>query len=144
MSEKSSGSRAPRRFEWRLPEAWPFPSAAEVEQRFEEVIRARWGTGEQRPAADVYVRGSEIWVELDLPGVSPEKIEARVEAGVLHVQASRSLAPPLERARATRLERPRGEIRRRVLLPAALETAELELELEAGVLRVRIRPGSGR
>ena len=63
-------------------------------------------SGEHQPAADVYVHGSGIWVELDMPGVSAEKIEARVEAGALHVQASRPLVSPLERARAARLERP--------------------------------------
>jgi HSP20 family molecular chaperone IbpA len=143
MSEKKSSLPAPR-FEWRLREVWPFPSAAEVERRLEEGIRARWGSAEHQPAADVYVHGSEIWVEVDLPGVSPDEIEARVEAGALHVRASRSLPPPLERARAARLERPRGAMRRLVPLPPVPEMAELDLEFEAGVLRVRIRPGSVR
>ena len=35
---------------WELIEAWPFPEAAEIEQRFEELIRRRWVRAYEPPA----------------------------------------------------------------------------------------------
>ena len=47
----------------------PWPSLEEIERRFDELIRSRWGTEMQTPLADVFVVDDEVWVEVDLPGV---------------------------------------------------------------------------
>jgi HSP20 family molecular chaperone IbpA len=129
---------------WELDAAWPFPSAADVERRFDEWIRSRWGASAEVVPADVFVYEEELWIELDLPGVQEEQVHVRIEGGALWVEAVRSSAPPAEGARATRLERPRGPIRQRVPLPGPLPAATLEYRLEGGVLRVRVRTGAPR
>jgi HSP20 family molecular chaperone IbpA len=129
---------------WELDAAWPFPSAADVERRFEELIRSRWGASAEVAPADVFVYEQELWIELDLPGVEEEHLHVRVEGSTLWVEAVRSAAPPAEGARPARLERPRGAIRQRVPLPAAVVAPTLEYRLEGGVLRVRVRSGERR
>jgi HSP20 family protein len=125
---------------WEIRGGWPFFSAAQIEQRFEELIRRRWEVAEREPATDVYVLGDEVWVYVDLPGVDEESVRVRLEEGALVVVATRHVEPPVAQARAAIIERPRGRLRRRIPLPLAAESGHLDLRLESGVLRVHIRP----
>jgi HSP20 family molecular chaperone IbpA len=136
-----------RRFE--ISGSWPFVSAAEVEERFEQLVRRRWisprgpSAGsrprEAGPPVDVFVADGDIWVEVDLPGVTPETVRARLEDGDLVVEAERLAAAPARGARATSVERPQGRLYRRIPLPRLAGPARLEHDFEGGVLRVRIR-----
>ena len=51
------------------------PSAAEIERRFEELIRERWSRGE----TDWVLVSSNVSVEVELPGVSARSVRARLE-----------------------------------------------------------------
>jgi len=124
---------------WKLADAWPFPSSVEIERRFEELIRGRWGAVSGEMPVDVFFHGRDVFVELDLPGVERESIQVRLEQGELFVEAHRPPTPPDENVRAARLERQRGTIRRRVPLPEPVE-GRVEFDLKSGVLRVRVRP----
>lgn len=144
MADKPDKPQEPPPSFWEVPGPWPFPSSAEIEQRFEELVRARWGEREGSAPADVFIYGEEIWVEMDLPGVPAEAVRVMLERGMLLVEAIRPAAPPEEQARPARIERRRGPIRRRVPLPAPLAAARIEFRLESGVLRVRLRPEEER
>jgi hypothetical protein len=72
----------------------PWPSLEEIERRFDELIRSRWGAGGRRRAAAVEVHDDdEIWVEIELSDV--EEVEAwdvagvKVEGRVLRIQLRR-------------------------------------------------------
>lgn len=140
-----------RRFEIRG--AWPFVSAAEVEERFEQLVHRRWlvsrsGTAPQdprpdSPPADVFVVGGEIWVEVDLPGVDPDSVRVQLRDGDLVIEAERRARTPAQGAQAAAVERPRGRVHRRVPLPLRLGAAQLERHFESGILQVRIRPAAG-
>lgn len=144
MAGKGDKPEEPRPPFWEVPGPWPFPSSAEIEQRFEELVRARWGGREGSAPADVFIYGEEIWVEVDLPGVPEEAVRVVLERGMLLVEASRPAPASGEQAQPARIERPRGPIRRRVPLPAPLAAARIEFRLESGVLRVRLRPEEER
>lgn len=116
----------------------PWPSIEEVEWRFEELIRARWRVV-AAPAADVHMRGDEMWVEMDVPGLAADEIRVRVEGHHLVVEGTNRQRAPREDARPVRLERPRGPFRRIFALPPRLEPALVEIALEAGVLRVHVQ-----
>ncbi|HTY19742.1 MAG TPA: Hsp20/alpha crystallin family protein [Myxococcota bacterium] len=124
---------------WELASTWPWPSVDEIERRFEELIRERWGAGVTAPPADVFVAEESIWVELDLPGVELRDVRVRSEAGWLWIEAMRRPRPPSEAARPARVERARGALRRAVPLPAGLHPEPVEVTLEAGVLRIHLR-----
>lgn len=123
---------------WQL--SWPLPPVESLERQMADLAQLAWHTAEQELPADVFVIGDEICVEVDLPGVQASEVVARIEQGCLVIEASRSPAPPSEKAVPTRLERRHGSIRRRLPLPSGVFAAHLELELEAGVLRVYVRP----
>jgi HSP20 family molecular chaperone IbpA len=130
-------------FHWEISTSGAFPTARDVEQRFEDRLR-RWRAPGNQPSADVFVDDHEIWVQMDLPGVDENDVAARIEGDGLIVEAVRRLEPPSASARPTRLERPRGPFHRRVPLPFAPGPARLEYELSSGVLLVRVVPGRER
>jgi HSP20 family protein len=119
--------------------ASPFPSAGQIERRFEELIRGRWVSEVVSPPVDVFVYEEEVRVEVDLPGVEEERIRVQLEGTVLLIEAERSEEPARGASRAERLERPRGLLRRRVPLPRSVATPRVETQLRAGVLIVRVR-----
>ncbi len=123
---------------WQISIDWRYPSKSEVERRFEQLIRARWATADTQPPTDIFVSQREIRIELDLPGVIESTVQARLERGVLLVEATRSGVAAAERLQAARLERQRGEIRMRVPLPGHVEAGRVEYKLESGVLRVLV------
>lgn len=124
---------------WKLSDAWPFPTRGEIERRFEEMIRGRWGDVAGEMPVDVFYYGRDVFVELDLPGVERESVRVRLEQGELFVEAHRPPGPPDEGAQPARLGRKRGPIRHRVSLPRPVE-GRVDFDLESGVLRVRVRP----
>jgi len=63
---------------WEIRGAWP--SIEEIERRFDELIRSRWGVRERRPTATLEVRDDELSVEIDLSGV--DEVEALDVTGV--------------------------------------------------------------
>lgn len=123
---------------WQL--SWPLPSVESLEREMADLAQLAWHAAEQELPADVFVIGDSIFVEVDLPGVQQSEVAARIEQGCLVIEASRRAAPPSQTAVPTRLERRHGTLRRRLPLPPGVLAARLELELEAGVLRVYVRP----
>jgi HSP20 family protein len=123
---------------WEL--SWPLPSVESLEREMADFAHLAWHAAGQELPADVFVIGDAIFVEIDLPGVQESEVAARIEQGCLVIEASRRAAPPSETAVPARLERRHGTLRRRLPLPPGVLAARLELKLEAGVLRVYVRP----
>jgi HSP20 family protein len=117
----------------------PWPSLDEIERRFDELIRSRWGTGLQTPPADVFVTDDEVWVEVDLPGVRRTDVQVRLVGDRLVIEGTRTAIVPVRRARPAHRERSPGSFRRALPLPAGFEEAEIEVRMRAGVLRARVR-----
>jgi HSP20 family molecular chaperone IbpA len=74
--------------------------------------QARW-----EPPVDVFADGSEILVEVALPGVPPDRIELECAPGELVVRGERRLPRQLAGAAIHRLEIPHGRFERRLALP---------------------------
>jgi HSP20 family protein len=86
--------------------------------------------------SDVYEEDGEIVVEVEAPGVAPEKLELSVGEGVLCVEAS--LLRRVEGRHWHRRERPAGSFRREIPLPAPILAGLAEAFVRDGVLRVRL------
>jgi len=86
---------------------------------------------------DAYRRGEDVWVHLDLPGVSRDSIDISVERGVLTVSAERDWRPQ-DGDQTYLAERPRGSFRRQVHLGEGLDADHIEADLTDGVLTLRI------
>jgi HSP20 family protein len=86
---------------------------------------------------DAYKRGDEFIVQLDIPGVDPEKIEVTVERDTLTVSAER-LDHRQENDEPAVSERLHGKFSRQLFLGEALDADKLEAKYEYGVLTLVI------
>ncbi len=105
----------------------------------EESISQR-ESGEWRPLVDV-VETDEAWVVLaDLPGVTEDDLDVRVDQAQLIIQGIRHSAAALsEGIGIVSSERPVGRFVRELPLPEALIGAEVSAELNKGVLTVTLQ-----
>jgi HSP20 family molecular chaperone IbpA len=111
--------------------------AERVHQRFFELSGAAaqpcW-----EPPVDMVETETALFIEIALPGVDPQRIEARFEQGLLILIAERDLPLPAEPAVIRRLELPYGRFERRVGLPSG--RYELEgRQLVNGCLQLALR-----
>jgi HSP20 family protein len=89
------------------------------------------------PAMDVYRRGDEYVIELEIPGVDPSDVEIDVERNMLTV--SGEIRPGHEQAdELVVCERPHARFRRQVYLGENLDTERIQASAENGVLTVRV------
>jgi HSP20 family protein len=86
---------------------------------------------------DAYKRDNDLWVDIDLPGVSAQSIEINVERNVLTVSAQRDWDRK-EGDQAYLAERHRGTFRRQVHLGDGLDADRIEARYNDGVLTLRI------
>jgi HSP20 family protein len=86
---------------------------------------------------DAYRRDSDVWVHLDLPGISPDSLDVSVERNVLTVTGERSW----QRREGDQMylaERRNGTFRRQVTLGDGLDAEGIEADYTDGVLTLRI------
>lgn len=86
---------------------------------------------------DAWREGDEFVVELDLPGIDPEKLDIDVERNILTIKAERLSHIP-DAANAVASERRWGMFSRQLVLGDALDTDNVDADYTAGVLRLRI------
>ncbi len=86
---------------------------------------------------DAWREGDEFVVELDLPGIDPNKLDIDVERNVLTIRAERLSSMP-DAANAVAAERPWGVFSRQLVLGTSLDTDKVAADYTAGVLRLRI------
>lgn len=86
---------------------------------------------------DVYRRGNDVWVHLDLPGVAADSLDISVERGMLRIAGERRWV----RQEGDRLyvsERQQGAFRRQLQLGDGLDLDAIEADYHDGVLTLRI------
>ena len=86
---------------------------------------------------DVYRRGDQFHIHLDLPGVDPDAIELTVEQNVLTIKAERTFEVQ-DGDEVLVSERPQGSFTRQLMLAESLENDKLEANYDQGVLTVTI------
>jgi HSP20 family protein len=110
----------------------------ELDNLFNQAFGASPRAATARPMPmDAYRRGDNVWVHLDLPGVSADSVDISVERNVLTVTAERSY----QREEGDRVyfdERPEGTFRRQVSLGEGLDADGVEADYTDGVLTLRI------
>jgi HSP20 family protein len=97
------------------------------------------------PPADVIVDEQGVTVQMDVPGVRPDKLEIELENDVLTVRGERTFPYATDEGdRAVRrVERGFGRFERSLRVPRGLDPESVEASLADGVLTLRIpRPES--
>jgi HSP20 family protein len=97
----------------------------------EEVVRGAWS-----PLVDILERENEIVLKVDLPGVSQNEIEIKVEENTLTIQGERKLIKDTSGENYIQIERPYGTFRRTFNIPKTIEQEGIKASYKDGVLRV--------
>jgi HSP20 family protein len=95
-------------------------------------------TGVAGPQLNVWEDDQALYVEADLPGFDPAKIDVTVtEGNHLAIRGERSL-PEIGGATWVRQERPSGEFSREITLPALVDADRVEANYDCGVLKLTL------
>jgi HSP20 family protein len=109
----------------------------DIDSWFDRMTGRSPSNGDWPMPMDAYKRGNDLWVDIDLPGVSSDKIDISVERNVLTVSAQRNWERQ-DGDQAYLAERHRGTYRRQVHLGDGLDADRIEARYDAGVLTLRI------
>ena len=91
-----------------------------------------------QPPVDVIETNGDYWILVALPGVSPQRVRAAIESGVLVVQGERPMPAKAFPGAIRRLEIPYGRFERRVAIPSGRFELR-EQRFENGCLVVGLR-----
>ena len=90
------------------------------------------------PVVDIFERGEDLVIRAELPGVSRDAIDVRVENGVLTLQGERKREHELKDETTYRLERSYGAFARSFTLPTTVDEARISATFKDGVLEIAI------
>lgn len=90
-----------------------------------------------RPAVDIFENDDGITLQADMPGVSKERLDVRVEGNNLFVEGTIGIAPQ-DHMSALYADVRSTVYRRSFVLGQELESGKIEANLRDGVLTVRI------
>lgn len=116
-----------------------------INQLFEELMaRTQPGEnptlpGEWSPRVDVYELPDRVVLRADVPGVTPEDLDVRIEGGHLVLRGARRQPQDLDPSALCRLERPFGAFVRRYALPDSVSPDGVKALAQNGVLEVVLR-----
>lgn len=114
----------------------------EIEAAFANLIHQPWGRSESprgwQPAVDLYETDEAYFLEADLPGVSRDDIELRVEDSRVFLRGHRRSVRVSQSKRGVRIERAQGDFERAITLDRPVDPKRVEVSCEQGILRVRL------
>ncbi len=126
----------------------PFGTFYGLPERFSDWtpdVPSFFGRGENQgfgmgwhPAADVYEDDGNVYVKMDLPGMSKDDIDISFDGHVLSITGRRKEEEVKEDECYWSRERYLGEFHRYVHVPAEVSSEELKAKYEDGVLRVAL------
>ena len=97
-------------------------------------IRGSWV-----PAVDIYETEShDLVVRAELPGMSREDIEVKIENNTLVLKGEKKLDPEVKDESYRRIERTYGTFHRSFTLPTTVDTALISADVKNGVLTVKL------
>jgi HSP20 family protein len=128
-----------------------YEEMGELERRMDDLMRSFFGPRVRfmRPAlplflhkpfvpvTDVFVRGEDLVIRVELPGINPATdLTVSVEDGHLVIRGERKQEEELKEEAYYRLETAYGTFERFIPLPDGFEEGEVEAAYEDGVLEV--------
>jgi HSP20 family protein len=112
-----------------------------LDRMFEDTWRTAWPTWNNATnplSFDVYETDKDYTAVVSLPGIAADKINVRLEEGVLTVSGEVPQFELPENARYLLQERPFGQFSRSFRLPQAIDSEHVEAAYENGVLTLTL------
>lgn len=88
------------------------------------------------PPVDIFEKGDNLILRVELPGVSRDDIDVRVDNGTLILEGERRRDPVLDESATHRLERVYGNFSRSFALPATVDATKIAASYADGVLEI--------
>ena len=105
----------------------------------ESLMPELWGSVPNAlPSLDVYQTDSDVVVEAQLPGYSPEQVKVSIENDVLTISGQSEAKTEVDEERYYRREIRRGQFHRSVALPAAVDGQKATAKFDNGLLKVMV------
>lgn len=115
----------------------PFREMERMVRSFFPELRSLTDTWtEFAPALDMYEKPEALCIEVDLPGLTKDEVQVRIENGVLYIQGERKAPQGVSHDRYYCHERWSGSFYRAVTLPDFVDTQAVTAEFQNGVLRI--------
>lgn len=95
-------------------------------------------TGSFIPAVDVYEDEHKIVLKLEIPGVSQDDVDIRLENSTLTVRGERKFEKEEKEENFHRIERRYGSFSRSFTLPNTVDTENIRANYEQGVLNIEL------
>lgn len=93
---------------------------------------------------DLSEKENEFQIKVDLPGVSPEEVDIRIDKNTLTISGERSSEKESDPdSQYHRLERISGKFSRTVVLPGPVDEENASASFESGVLKINIPKAAG-
>ena len=90
------------------------------------------------PAIDIHETGESFVIDLELPGIEPDKVDISFEGDTLTVRGERASADETEGETYHRVERRFGAFSRSVVLPPTADSERIEAAFDKGVLTITV------
>jgi HSP20 family protein len=107
-----------------------------IDESLSRIMKEEASHGVWLPPVDILERGDEVVLKIDLPGLSQNEIEVRVEENTLIVQGERRFIKEALDENYIQMERPYGTFRRVFNIPRAIDQENVKASSKDGVLRV--------
>ena len=101
-----------------------------------------WETG-MLPAVESFVRGDELVVRADLPGIDPKHVELAVEGDRLTIKGERKVMDEGKRGDEFYREVSYGRFERTIALPTGVDADSVKATYHDGVLEVTMKAPKG-
>ena len=95
------------------------------------------------PATDIFARGQDLVIRVELAGVDPDDVDLRFNHGVLTVSGTRTseLGEGDEDVEFYIRERFYGEFRRVITLPDGTDASQISAEFDDGLVEIVVQDG---
>jgi HSP20 family protein len=91
------------------------------------------------PATDVFARGEDVVVRIELPGIDPEKdVTVSFDEGELVIRGERRRREELKDEDYYRMEADYGTFLRRIPLPEGIDGGKIVAQYVDGILEIRV------
>lgn len=110
----------------------------DMDKMFENFAPARVGYNGYMPAVDVYQDKDKVFVETQLAGIDPEKVDISIENDVLTIKGESEKKSEVEDKNYYRKEIRRGSFYRSVPLPARVLGEKASAEAVNGILKISV------
>jgi HSP20 family protein len=107
-----------------------------IDETLSHILKEEVGQRVWSPPVDILERGGEVVLKIDLPGLSQNEIEVKVEENTLIIQGERRLIKEALDENYIQMERPYGTFRRVFNIPRGIDLESIKASYKDGVLQV--------